>query len=215
LASDELTPSDTDLINEFATLLAHPSLWVEPSPDLEERVVAAIRGESNEARAAAESSGWYRYARPSRVRRWSTLVGAIAVGAAAAVAITLLATRDTTPSPDSTVALAGTDLASGLVGTAELTAVPSGVQIYLRLPGLPRRDGGEFYQVWLRDCSGTQLVPAGSFHDLDDVIAWAGVAPADFPILTVTKEVVAPPTDAAQGSSGEVVAKGASAHCPT
>ena len=97
---------------------------------------------------------------------------------------------------------------------APLGTVASGVEIDLRVPGLPRRDGGEFYQVWLKNCDGTQLVPAGSFHELDDAVAWAGISSDDFPLITVTKEVVAPPKDAAQGSSGEVVAKGAIGECP-
>jgi hypothetical protein len=37
----------------------------------------------------------------------------------------------------------------------------------------------------------------------------------DYPVLTVTREHVAPPKDAAQGSSGEVVVSGALAACPT
>ena len=110
--------------------------------------------------------------------------------------------------------MTGTDLAPGIKGEARLTAVSSGIRIELQLPGLPRRDGGEFYQVWLKNCDGSQLVPAGSFHELDDAVAWAGVSPADFPLITVTKEAIAPPKDAAQGTSGDVVAKGAIEECP-
>ena len=213
MASDELTPNEAHLISEFEALLADPLLWAEPGPELEERVVADIRGEAAASHGSKEPRDGYRYSTSSGARRWGSLAGAVALGAVAAAAITLVATRDSTPSPDSTVAMVGTPLAAGLVGSAELTAVPSGSQISLTFPGLPRRDGGEFYEVWLKDCAGTRLVPAGTFHDLDDVVAWAGVAPADFPILTVTKEVVAP-TAAAQASSGEVVAKGAFAPCP-
>ncbi|MEQ1701538.1 MAG: anti-sigma factor [Ilumatobacteraceae bacterium] len=207
---EELSPDDAALLAEFEALLADPTMWAEPAPELEDQVVAAITAEA----AGASTSTYHVYQRPSRARRWLTVAGAAAVGAAAAAIITVAVTRDSSTTADATVALAGTDLAPGLTGEAKLTAVSSGVKIELKLPGLPRRDGGEFYQVWLKNCDGTQLVPAGSFHELDDAVAWAGVLPDDFPLITVTKEVVAPPKDAAQGSSGEVVAKGAVGECP-
>ena len=209
MAHDELTPGEAALIEEYEALLADPSLWADVPAELEERVVDAITAE-----AAGATTGWYTYERPSRARRWLATAGAAAVGAAAAAAIMLVVTHDSSRSPDAVVALAGTDLAPGVAGTAGITAVASGVKIELAVPGLPRRDGGEFYQVWLKNCDGSQLVPAGSFHELDRAVAWAGVAPADYPLLTVTKEVVAPPQDAAQGSSGEVVLKGAVGECP-
>jgi hypothetical protein len=80
--------------------------------------------------------------------------------------------------------------------------------------GLPRREGGDFYEGWLKNCAGTELVPIGTYHELDDATGWAGVSINDFPLLTVTREHVAAPKDAAQGSSGEVVVSGALAACP-
>lgn len=207
---EELSPDDTALLAEFEALLADPTMWVEPAPELEDQVVAAITAEG----AGSPTQTYHVYHRQSRARRWLTVAGAAAVGAAAAAIITVAVTRDSATPADATAAMAGTDLAPGIAGEAQLTAVSSGVKIELKLPGLPRRDGGEFYQVWLKNCDGTQLVPAGSFHELDDAVAWAGVSPDDFPLITVTKEVVAPPKDAAQGSSGEVVAKGAIGECP-
>lgn len=208
---EELSPDDTALLAEFEALLADPTMWAEPAPELEDQVVAAIAAEA----AGSSTNTYHVYRQPSRVRRWAAVAGAAAVGAAAAALITVAVQRDSTTPADATVAMAGTDLAPGVSGEAELTAVSSGVKIELKVPGLPRRDGGEFYEVWLKNCDGTGLVPAGSFHDLDDAVAWAGVSPDDFPLITVTKEVVAPPKDATQGSSGEVVVAGAIGECPT
>jgi hypothetical protein len=92
--------------------------------------------------------------------------------------------------------------------------VASGVEILFAAPGLPRRDGDEFYQAWMKNCDGSLLVPLGSFHDLADATGWAGVSVWDYPLLTVTREVAAAPEDPAQGSSGEVVLTGAIADCP-
>ena len=207
---EELSPDDTALLAEFEALLADPTMWAEPAPELEDQVVAAIAAEA----AGSSTTTYHVYRQPSRARRWLTVAGAAAVGAAAAAIITVAATRDSLTEEGDAIAMAGTDLAPGVSGEAWIRTVASGVEIDLRVPGLPRRDGGEFYQVWLKNCDGTQLVPAGSFHELDDAVAWAGISSDDFPLITVTKEVVAPPKDAAQGSSGEVVAKGAIGECP-
>lgn len=214
MANDELTPQEAELIAEFHHLLADPALWAEPDDALEARVLAAVADEvARESRADTTSTHIYHFA--SRRRRWLTSAGAALVGAAAAVAITLVVTRDAATPADATAVMTGTELAPGLSGSAEITAVSSGVRIAIEVPGLPRRDGGEFYQVWLKNCDSTQLVPAGSFHELDDAVAWAGVSVDEFPLITVTKEVVAGPKDPSQGSSGEVVVAGSVAPCPT
>jgi len=214
VSNDELTPDEAELLAEFHHLLAEPALWIEPDDALEARVLAAIAAEVEAAApSGARPQAYQRVA--SRRRRWLTTVGAAVVGAAAAAAITLVVTRDAATPVDATAVMTGTDLAPGLSGSAEVTAGSSGVRIAIRVPGLPRREDGEFYQVWLKSCDSTQLVPAGSFHDLERAVAWAGVSTDDFPLITVTREQVAAPTDAAQGSSGEVVVAGAVADCPT
>jgi hypothetical protein len=89
------------------------------------------------------------------------------------------------------------------------------VLIRLTMPGLPRREGDDFYEGWLKSCDGQRLVPIGTFHDMDRAAGWAGVSVDDYPLLTVTAEQVAGPKDVAQGSSGEVVVAGAIADCPS
>ena len=105
-------------------------------------------------------------------------------------------------------------LAAGSSGNADITSVASGVRIDFSVKGLPRRDGDDFYEGWLKNCAGTALVPIGTYHDLDKATGWAGVSIDDYPVLTVTREHVAPPKDAAQGSSGEVVVSGKLKECP-
>lgn len=197
---------------ELALLLADPALWEEPSADLEDRVVAAVRAEAAPSGAAPVVS--IDVAR--RRRRWLAPLAAAAVGAAAAAAITVAVVPrdDDTPTADGTIELRGSDLAPGLGGAADFTVETSGVRIVIQVPGLPRRDGGEFYEGWLKSCDGSELVPIGTFHEVDDAVGWAGVDIATHPILTITKEVVAGPKDPTQGSSGEVVVSGALAPCP-
>lgn len=214
MSNEELTGREAALIAEFDHLLADPSLWAKADASLEDRVVASIAVEVERAAPLGSVTRTYP-AVPLRRRRWLATAGAAAVGAAAAAVFTLVVTRDSSTPADATVAMSGTDLAPGVVGSAAITSGVSGVEIHLEVPGLPRRDGGEFYQVWLKRCDGSELVPAGSFHELEWAIAWAGVSTDDFPLITVTKEVAAAPTDPAQGSSGEVVVAGAVTPCPT
>jgi hypothetical protein len=216
-------PSDHEhgaLDRDIAALLTDPTVWAEPSADLEGRVVAAIgTGRSAapdplDAHAAAPvvvaqtQSPW-------RGRFLSAIVGA----AAAALVVFVLAARDDSAGNDSGVALGqfeltGTDLAPGVSGRATVRQFAPGAEITFAVPGLPRRDGDEFYQGWVKRCDGTGLVSIGTFHDLSAVEGWAGVDMAEFPIVTVTRERVAAPTDAEQGSSGEMVVVGNLRPCP-
>src|SRR5829696_4666808 len=100
-------------------------------------------------------------------------------------------------------ALAPTELARGAVGEATLTKTSSGWRIELDATGLPRLDGGRFYEAWLRNAAGT-LVPIGTFNEGSDVTLWAGVSPTEFTTLTITRER----TDDDQASSGEKVLVG-------
>ena len=196
---------ENDLLEpDILALLRDTSLWQEPSAELEDRVVAGIADE----RRVVVPIGRAR-------RAWPGRLAAAAIGAAAAAAVVLIAVpRNESQQADANVAIAGTQLAPGISGTAGITSETSGVRIQFSVKGLPRRDGGDFYEGWLKNCAGTELVPIGTYHDLDDATGWAGVSINDFPLLTVTREHVAAPKDAAQGSSGEVVVSGALGSCP-
>ena len=91
----------------------------------------------------------------------------------------------------------------GAAGSATLTKTTSGWRIELDATGLPRLEGGRFYQAWLRNAAGV-LAPIGTFNEGQDVTLWAGVSPKDFPTLTVTREQA----DGDQASSGERVLVG-------
>jgi hypothetical protein len=201
---DGLAEFDT----EIAALLADPSMWAEPSADLEDRVVASVAAERRNKPSASIVPS------PRRSRQWPGRVVAAVLGAAAAITLVTIATTNDSKKFDARVVLAGTKLASGIVGRAEVTAVTSGVRVEFSVPGLPRRDGTEFYEAWLKNCEGTALVPIGTYHDLENATGWAGVALDDFAVLTVTREVVAGPKDPAQGTSGEVVVSGPLRSCP-
>ena len=184
-------------LDAIGTTLADPAVWVQPDPHLEERIVATIAAEQRSARSA-----------DSRPRR---RIGRILLGVAAALiiaagtAVGLIGHRSD-PAITYTAALAATPLAPAASGQATLTQTNSGWRIELHASGLPRRDGGDFYEAWLKSAAGV-LVPIGTFNEPAQVTLWAGVSPADFPTLTVTQQQ----GNGNPASSGRVVLKG-SAH---
>ena len=146
--------------------------------------------------AKARRRGHRRFTRPT------FLVAA----AAAVVAVALSAVLLLRDSPDQVrfdVALSATELAPGASGGAIMLKTDSGWEIQLNATGLPRLDGGRFYQAWLRNADGV-LVPIGTFNEGTEVILWAGISPKDFSTMTITQESA----DGNQDSSGERVLVG-------
>ena len=186
---------ENDLLEpDIVALLGDPSLWHEPGSDVEDRIAAAI---SDERRVVVPITS-------QRRRQWPGRFAAAAIGAAAAAAVVFVAVpRDDQQSAGASIGVVGTDLAPGISGNADITSVASGVRIDFSVKGLPRRDGDDFYEGWLKNCAGTALAPIGTYHDLDEATGWAGVSIDDYPVLF-----------AAQGSSGEVVVSGKLKECP-
>jgi hypothetical protein len=195
MADDELTPAELAEIERAHGALADPAVWAEPPADLQERVVAAIADEQeapDDEPVGMPHRPWTRY-----------VLGAAAAAVVLAVGATVVVQADQDDQDDAVTfaaSLQHTGLGGDASGDVTLTRTPSGWRVELHATGLPRRANGEFYEAWLKDESGT-LVPIGTFNDGRDVTLWSGVGPADFPLLTITREVA----DGNQGSSGEVV----------
>ena len=183
MSHDDLTSAERAEIERVHGVLADRAVWAEPSPDLQERVVAAIAEEAGAGR---------------RRRRIRYSLVAAAGFLAAGVTVGLQVTRD--EPVQFAASLTGTRLAPDADGNVTLTKTDSGWKIELHATGLPRRSDGEFYQAWLKGDTGL-LVPIGTFNEGTDVTLWSGVGPTTFPTLSITKEVA----DGNQASSGQVV----------
>jgi hypothetical protein len=196
----ELDPAEQAELDELRALLADPATWAEPIPELEDLVVAAVTAE-----AGATPGRVVPITAARRRRGAGSRFAGIAAAAAAVVVIGLVAVSVSNGGDDDAVAitLQPTELVPGASGTAQVTAVDSGLRIELDAPGLPRRDNGRFYQAWLRNEAG-DLIPIGTFHEGDDVTLWAGVPLEDYPTLTITEE----DADGDQASSGRRVLVG-------
>ena len=195
-----IDPADVEELEELRALLADPAVWAEPDASLEDRVVSAITIEASQRPGRPVAS---RPRARSRSRGWTLAVVGVAAAALIAVAVTFSLRSTGSSSPQFSMALAATDLARGAKGDATLTKTDSGWRIELDASGLPRLDGGRFYQAWLRNAAGV-LVPIGTFNEGQKVTLWAGVSPVDFPTLTVTQEQA----DGDQASSGQRVLVG-------
>ena len=182
-----------------AQVVASPELALKLAE--QQRAVELAAGAAAEVEAPAALRGRVdQLARPRRRSVTGRPVLAMAAVAVAAVAIGLLAFQDRPSTEQFHAALAPTELAPGAGGAATLTKTDSGWRVDLDATGLPRLDGGRFYQAWLRNGAGVS-VTIGTFNEGRDVTLWAGVSPVDFPTLTVTEEQA----DGDQASSGELV----------
>jgi hypothetical protein len=184
---------------------------VAASPELAERLAEQERAVAFARSAAAEVEAppalrarieARRDARRAWLPRGVVLVGA-AVTAVLAIGIGVALLDSGGSAQRFQAALGPTDLAPAASGDATLTKTSSGWRIHLSATGLPRREGREFYEAWLRNAAGV-LVPIGTFNDGRDVTLWAGVSPKSFTTLTVTREQV----DGDQAPSGEKVLVG-------
>lgn len=174
-------------------------LDAEPPLALRERVLAdqrrASAGEGASGPSPAERprpvDGLGAAGPRSIVRRWRTKIawgsGGALLGAAAALAITLLA--GPVPVADR-IALAGSSLAPAATGSAVLEPMPDGsIRIDLAISGLPRSDAGHFYELWLVGDRGR--VSAGTFRSDGGPLARSFMTAADpvaYPRIGITLE---------------------------
>jgi hypothetical protein len=187
-------------LDELRALLADRSVWAEPDARLEDAIVDAIAVEGRR-----DAVGMRRRNRRNRWPcrpRWPVPVVGAAVAAGLVVAVAISNNGNDKPTTLE-AALQPTPLAPGASGHATLTKTDGGWRVELDATGLPRLDGGRFYQAWLRNKDGI-LVPIGTFNEPDDIVLWAGVSPLEFPTLTVTEEAA----DDQPGSSGRRVLTG-------
>jgi len=181
----------------------------ETRPDEPARSVSTSTSAPTDAtpgQTAPIDLGAARRAKQERSGRRFTRPAVLVAAAAAVVAVALSAVvvvRNSMTQPRFDVALAATELVPGASGNAIMLKTDSGWEIQLDATGLPRLDGGQFYQAWLRNADGI-LVPIGTFNEGTDVILWSGVGPADFPTMTITRESA----DGDQASSGQRVLVG-------
>ncbi|MDT4980759.1 MAG: hypothetical protein QOG07_2638 [Pseudonocardiales bacterium] len=198
--SARLDPAERAELDELRGLLTDPAVWAEPHPGLAERVVGAVTQAASAEpvpTALPVDGDSNRRRRP----RWIAIaVGGVAAAVLLAVALTFGLTSHPSQSVEYAASINGTKLAPDASGQVTLTKTPSGWKIQLHAKGLPRRDGGAYYEAWLKNSAGV-LVPVGTFNQLDDVTLWAGVAPSSYPTLTVTRQLV----DDGPTSSGKVV----------
>jgi hypothetical protein len=192
-------------LDDLRNLLADPSMWAEPDPSLQQRVVdgitAAAVAPETAPPAVAEVTDLAQ--RRSKRLRYAILAAAAAVLLAVGITLAVNLGGSTSQPQQFAAALTATPLAPDAKGQATLTKTLGGWRIQINATGLPRRDNGAYYEAWLKNAAGV-LVPIGTFNQPKDVTLWAGVPPSEFPTLTITRQRVGGGED----SSGKVVLVG-------
>jgi hypothetical protein len=214
-------------------LLADDATWAEPPAGGADALMAAIRAElprqdrppsgawgapGGSGRASRVPPRWSRPAQgaghvpAARAAGWDarrrTLVGlaAVAVLVLGVLGGMVVGADEGRPHGDQEVALVGTDLQPQASGEAEVRETGTGVEVWLKVDGLPPAEPGTYYQAWVKGEGGA--VTIGTFHmregDDEPVILWSGVELDDYPTITVTLQQ----EGAGAESSGQVVMTG-------
>ena len=185
---------------------------VDASPELADRLAEQQHAVALTQSAAAETVApdrlraridAQRQRRRAPAPRRLALGVAVTAAVAAAIVVAVIALGSNADSQRFRAALGPTPLAPAAAGEANLVKTSAGWRIELDARGLPRLDGGRFYEAWLRNSAGV-LAPVGTFNEPSNVTLWAGVSPIEYSTLTVTRERA----DGDQGSSGERVLTG-------
>jgi hypothetical protein len=163
--------------------LDDPTIWEEPSPELEDRIVALIAGTPSRA------------VKPRRRQRW--LSPTVAAAAIALLAGIYAIARP--PTPDWEVVMPGTELSPLATSTVAGWNTGSGTRMVLSVEGLEPAPDGFVYEFWLSE--GPVHISAGTFKAGGEIDVWSGVTRADFPRLWVTLE----PLDDDESPSGQTV----------
>jgi len=200
--SASLSPAERAELDEVRSLLESPATWEQPHPGLEDRVVAAIAGETADRPLKAPARTKWALPRP-RTRRPLFALAGVAAAAAAAIVVAASVNTSSPARQQFAMVIDGTALAPAAQGSATLTKTDSGWRIALSARGLPHLSGETFYEAWLMNARRV-LVPVGTFNDARDVTLWAGVPPTEYSTLTVTRQQA----NGNPASSGERVLTG-------
>lgn len=199
---------------ELTRLLSDPAVWSEPSPEVEDRLVAAITALRSEAGGAGPVGGddpvidlEQRRSRRAGGRRFWPLAAAAAllitaISAAAGFAIGRSDGGDLT-----TVALAPVDGSTSADVVVAIDDRPNGARLLVDIAGLAPAPPGAYYEVWLVRPDPRTAISAGTFHmrgsDTGEIEFWAGVSPEIYTTITVTLEAEAEPS-----ADGELILAG-------
>ena len=195
-----LSPAVSDELKATRVLLAEPAVWEEPSIDLPDRIVAAVRATPQIGAPEVTPVRDLSATREKRRSMWASRGVAAAIGLAAGIVLAVSVASLGGGSDDGDeLALVATDLAADASGSATVAERAAGFEIVLDIDGLDRAPAGFFYQGWVKGPKG--LVTIGTFHTGGHVVLWSGVDLADYDTLTITLE----PEDGDPASSGQLL----------
>lgn len=157
-----------ELPDRLKSILASEAIWIEPGPELEERI---------------HSLGVARARQRSRrsLRTWLPV--------AAAVLVLIVGAVLTFDRPDWQMDLVATPQAAGASAVVSGWNEPEGTRLRFDISGLPQASTGRFYEIWLTSDDGLH-VSGGSFNADGVLTAMVGVRRRDFPRIWITLEAI-------------------------
>lgn len=177
LAGCRACRAEQPVIGRLRTVLSSPSLWEEPSPDLEDRIISTLQNQRREhdpSRSRADSH---------RIRRAAAATAVAVVVAAVGVGLTAIGPGP----PDWSLDLAVVEPELGATALIDGWATDTGTRMVLEIAGIEEAPSGHYYEIWLTAPDGRH-VSAGTFSGPGTITAFAGVRRADFPRVWITLE---------------------------
>jgi anti-sigma-K factor RskA len=170
----------------MSRVLDDPLLWIEPPPELEQRVIQLIEASAPEEPPATR--------RPSR---WWVMAAAAVLAVAMATGAILFNRQ---PPADWEITAAGLGPATTAVASISGWNTEAGTRVVVEADALAAAPSGYTYQLWF--IKGSEPISAGTFAAADHPIElFVGVARSDYPRIAVTLE----PLDGDPAPSGVFV----------
>ncbi len=173
-------------LGSMLEVLDDPLLWIEPLPELEQRVTRLIETSESEEPPMA-----------GRRRRWQIIAAAAVLIVAVATGAFLFGRQ---PPPDWEITTAGVGPTESAVAVIGGWNVDGGTRVVLAAEGLAAAPDGFMYELWF--IQGSTPVSGGTFAAADNPVdLFVGVAWRDFRRVAVTVE----PLDGDPAPSGVFV----------
>ena len=160
-------------LGSMLQILDDPLLWIEPPPELEQRVTRLIETSDAEEPPMA-----------GRRRRWQIIAAAAVVIVAVATGAFLFGRQ---PPPDWEITTAGVGPGESAVAVIGGWNVEGGTRVVLAAEGLAAAPAGYMYELWfIRDSSP---ISGGTFAAADQPVKlFVGVGRREYPRVAVTLE---------------------------
>ena len=186
LATCRACRAEQPLLLKLRATLASSSVWEEPSPDVADRIMAAVRDEDERGEAAKHIQPQPRRSGKSRAGKWRRgLVVQLALASLVVLAGAFYANR--TLGADWEMTLVSGSEHPEASAVVQGWSTSRGTRMVVDIVGLDDAPSGSYYEIWMTAVDGRHI-SAGTFNGSGRVTAFAAVRRADYPRIWITLE---------------------------